>query len=296
MAQSSLEDNRKVWLITGASSGFGKRLVTSILARGDLVIATARSLDKLESVISELDSQYMERLRTLQLDVTDGEEKIKTKIDQAITFWKRIDVLVNNAGFGVPGMVEEGGTKILRRQFETNVFGTLDVTTATLPYLRESNGCVVVIGSRSAWKAELPGLGFYAASKAAIHAITEAFMSELAQFNIKVLLVAPGSFRTEGIYGHSYYTDNPIPAYDKLRGISKTRFESVGGTEKGDPDKAVKAIIEVVTGEGRAKDRPWPNYLILGEDAEADVRNKCRRWLTVLDEWSDVTRAVNFDS
>ncbi|PPQ91062.1 hypothetical protein CVT25_014727 [Psilocybe cyanescens] len=120
--------------------------------------------------------------------------------------------------------------------------------------------------------------------------------TEIAQFNIKVLLVAPGSFRTEGIYGHSYFTDNPIPAYDKLRQVSEARFGSISGTEKGDPDKAVKANVDVVTGEGRAKGRPWPNYLILGEDAEIDLKNKCGRLMTVLDEWSDVTRAVNFDS
>jgi len=287
-------DTSKVWLITGASSGFGKRLAIAVLHRGDRVIATARSLEKLESFISD---EHTDRLRSLRLDVTDGEEKIKAQIDQAVTFWGRIDVLVNNAGFGLPGMMEEGGTKALRRQFDTNVFGVLDVSTATLPYLRQSTaGCLVVVGSRSAWKAELPGLGIYAASKAAVHAVTEAFMSELSQFNIKVLLVEPGSFRTEGIYAQPYHAENPIPAYDALRNASKTRFASVAGTEKGDPTKAVEAIVDVVKGEGVAKGRPWPGYLFLGEDAEEDVKNKCTKVLAVLDEWADVTRGVHFDA
>lgn len=121
-------------------------------------------------------------------------------------------------------------------------------------------------------------------------------MSELAQFNIKVLLVQPGAFRTEGMYTQPFYAENKIPAYDALREISKKRFESVPGTEKGDPDKGVEAILDVINGEGVAKGRPWPNYLFLGEDAELDVRNKCKKVLTVLDEWADVTRGVNFDA
>jgi len=172
----------------------------------------------------------------------------------------------------------------------------LDVTNATLPYLRQSKAsCLVVIGSRSAWIPELPGLGIYAASKAAVHAITEAFMSELAQFNIKVLLVEPGAFRTEGIYGQPYFTENPIPAYDTLRKASMTRFAGVAGSEKGDPNKAVEAIVDVVNGEGVAMGRPWPGYLVLGQDAELDVKTKCAKVLGVLDNWVDVTRGVNFD-
>jgi len=293
MSQASL-NNAKVWLITGASSGFGKRLAIAVLARGERVIATARSLEKLESFKS---SENTDRLRILRLDVTEGEEKIKVQIAQAAAFWGRIDVLVNNAGYGLPGLMEEGGSKLLRQQFETNVFGVLDVSTATLPYLRQSTaGCLVVIGSRSAWKAELPGLGVYAASKAAVHAITENFMSELAPFNIKVLLVQPGSFRTEGIYGQQYFTANPLPVYDALRSASQTRFASVAGTENGDPNKAVEVIVDVVNGEGVAKGRPWPGYLVLGEDAEFDVKTKCTKVLTVLDEWVDVARGVGFDA
>ncbi|KAF8900767.1 hypothetical protein CPB84DRAFT_1021569 [Gymnopilus junonius] len=111
----------------GTSSGFGKRLMLSILARGDRVIASARSLEKLETMISSSSIQDRNRLRTLHLDVSEGEEKIKAQIDLAVTFWGQIDVLVNNAGIGLASLVEEGGSKILRKQFETNVFGVLDV-------------------------------------------------------------------------------------------------------------------------------------------------------------------------
>jgi hypothetical protein len=121
-------------------------------------------------------------------------------------------------------------------------------------------------------------------------------MVELAQFNIKVLLVEPGGFRTEGIYGQPYFTQNPLPAYDDMRNASKTRFASMAGTEKGDPDKAVEAIVDVVRGEGVAKGRPWPGYLVLGEDAEVDLRSKCKKVLDVLDEWVDIARGVSLDT
>lgn len=120
-------------------------------------------------------------------------------------------------------------------------------------------------------------------------------MSELAPLNIKVLLVAPGAFRTEGIYGEPFDESNPIPDYDEMRTKLKLRFKTIPGTEKGDPSKASEAIVDVVRGEGVAKGRPWPNYLILGQDAEADIRAKSEKILTLLDEWADVTRGVNFD-
>ena len=125
-------------------------------------------------------------------------------------------------------------------------------------------------------------------------AITETLMAELSQFHIRVLLVEPGAFRTEGIYGQPYFDLNPIEDYDSLRKSAMTRFASIPGREPGDPDKAVEAIVDVVRGEGVAKGRPWPDYLFLGDDAEAAVRAKCSKFLKVLDEWSDVTRNVSF--
>ncbi|KAF8815899.1 NAD(P)-binding protein [Phlegmacium glaucopus] len=285
-----------VWLITGGTSGFGKRIVYSSLARGDRVIATGRTTEKIEQLVSGVKPELIDNLRTVLLDVTEGEEAIKIKIDEAVAFWGGIDVLVSNAGFGLPGLLEEGGTKIMRRQFDTNVFGLLDVTNAALPYLRQSKaGRMVVVGSRSAWRAELPGIGNYAASKAALRAITETLTVELSQFNIRVVLVEPGAFRTEGIYGQKFFADKPIADYDALRTAAIAGFSAVGGTQDGDPDKAAEAIVDVVRGEGVAKGRPWPEYLLLGYDAEANVRGKCSKVLKVLDEWLDVTRGVNFD-
>jgi len=285
-----------VWLITGATSGFGKRIVLSSLARGDRVIATGRTADKIKQLISSVNPELVDNLRAVQFDIADGEELIKVKIDEAAAFWGGIDVLVNNAGVGILGIVEEGGTKLLRQTFDTNFFGLIDVTNATLPYLRKSKaGRMVVIGSRSSWRAQLPGVGSYASSKAAIRAITETLTSELSPFNIQVVLVEPGSFRTEGINSQQPFTANAMTEYDTIRTASIARFSSIPGTEKGDPDKAAEVIVDVVRGEGVAKGRLWPEYLFLGNDAEADVRAKTSKILKTLDEWVDVTRGVNFD-
>ncbi|KAG6889352.1 hypothetical protein C0992_005580 [Termitomyces sp. T32_za158] len=282
---------------TGTSSGFGLRLAHAALKRGDRVIATAKSLEKLQDLlVTSIHPNLRDNLRTLQLDVTEGELVLKAKVQEAATIWGRIDVLVNNAGIGLPALLEEGGTAHLRRQFATNVFGVLDVTAAVLPHLRSSKeAAIIVIGSRSAWRTEVPGIGFYAASKAAVHSLTETLAAEVAPFNIRVLLVAPGSFRTEGIYNHMYHTSNPIAANGPLREASMAKFKVLAETSKGDPAKAMEAVVDIVRGEGIAKGRPWPELLILGEDAERDVRDKCNKVLKALDEWKDVTHGVNID-
>ncbi|KAG1815602.1 uncharacterized protein BJ212DRAFT_1481373 [Suillus subaureus] len=231
--------------MTGTSSGFGRRLTGLALARGDRVIATAH---------------------------------------HAARVWNGIDVLVNNAGYGLPALLEEGGASLMLRQFQTNFFGVVNICNAVLPYMRKKrNGTVVVIGSRSAWKPErVRGLGFYAASKAAVHAMSESLALELEPFNIRVLLVEPGSFRTEGILD-----------YDEQRAVGRVNFSKTAGKQPGDPDKAMEIVVDVVKGEGCAAGREWPLYLVLGKDAEADIRNKCAKVLKHLDDWNDVIRGVD---
>jgi len=299
---SGASDNSKVWLITGTSSGFGKRLMVHAIARGDRVIATARSISKLEQCIAEEGLSDTDRVRYIQLDVSDGEEKIKGQMEKAVGFWGKIDVLVNNAGFGTAALMEEGGTKTMRHVFDTNVFGVLDVTNAALPYLRKTkDSCVVVIGSRSAWKADLPGLGFYSASKAAVDQfpdVTETLRSELSPFGIRVLLVEPGAFKTEGaVQGkQEFYLENSMPEYDRLRQQCQILFSRISGQEKGDPNRAVEVIIDMVKGEGVARGKPWTNYLVLGNDAENDLRTKISKLLNALDANLEITRGLEFDN
>ncbi|KAJ7750390.1 hypothetical protein DFH07DRAFT_961353 [Mycena maculata] len=283
------EPSPLVWLITGTSSGFGSCLVASVLARGDRVIATARSLDSIKHL------EGTPNIAIRQLDVTAGAEAITPIVAEAAGIHGRLDVVVNNAGSGYPALLEEGGSDMLRKQFDVNFFGVMDVAQATLPYLRaQKAGTMVIVGSRSAWKTELPGIGAYAASKAAVHALAETLTVEVAPFGVRVLLVAPGAFRT-AIYRQPYHLANPLPDYDKMRALSAARFGAVSGTERGDPAKAMEAVVDVVRGEGAAAGRPWPGTLVLGEDAESDLRVKTKKILDNLDEWNDVVRGVNFD-
>jgi len=137
--------------------------------------------------------------------------------------------------------------------------------------------------------------GLYSSSKAAVHALAETLTVELSPFNIRVLLVAPGAFRTEGIYGQKYHVEKPISAYDQMRDASQKMFQAVPGTQKGDPDKAMEVVVDVVRGEGIAKERPWPGFLVLGEDAERELVAKCNKVLQLVEEWGDVSRSVLFD-
>ncbi|KXN92056.1 hypothetical protein AN958_10043 [Leucoagaricus sp. SymC.cos] len=288
------------WFITGTSSGFGYRMALLALHRGDNVIATARSLPKLQKLVDEATSSSVPsaktRLKTLRLDLGDSEEVIKGVVDEAVKFTGRIDVLVNNAGWGWVGMIEEASVPSTQKVMDENIMGPVKVTFAVTPHMRaQKSGTIVIIGSRSVWRAELPGIGSYAMAKAAIHAFAENLSAELAPFNIRTLLVQPGAFRTEGIYSHGWNSNIPIPDYEVLRTQALARFNSVPGNEKGDPDKAAKAIVDIVRGEGVAKGREWPKYLMLGEDAEFALRTKCATLLEELDKWADVTRGVSFD-
>ncbi|KAJ7182745.1 hypothetical protein C8R43DRAFT_967969 [Mycena crocata] len=287
------ESTPLVWLITGTSSGFGNCLVASVLARGDRVIATTRSLETIKHW------ENTPNVSIRQLDVTSGAEAIAAIVAEAASIWGRLDVVVNNAGAGFPSLLEEGGSEQLRKQFAVNVYGVLDTTTACLPYLRaQKSGTIVMVGSRSVWKPEIPGLGLYAASKAAVHSLAETLTVEVAPLGVRVLLIEPGASRTEA-YSQAtqrYHMQNVIADYDAMRALSMERFGAVGGKEKGDPAKAMEAVVDVVRGEGVARGRPWPGRLVLGEDAESDVRAKCKKVLDGMDEWSDVVRGVSFDT
>ncbi|KAJ7621251.1 hypothetical protein FB45DRAFT_928782 [Roridomyces roridus] len=280
-----------VWLITGSASGFGQCLVKSVLARGDKVVATARRLESLKHL------EGTSGVSIRELDVAAGPEAITKIVTEIAAIHGRIDVVVNNAGLGYAGLLEETGSALLRKQLDVNYFGVMDVTAAVLPFMRaQKSGTVVIIGSRSAWKTDISGLGAYVASKAAVHALAETLTVELAPLGLRVLLVAPGAFPT-GIYGQGFPDrPNPIPEYDQLRALSQSRFNSISGTEKGDPQKAMNAVVDVVRGEGVARGHPWPAMLVLGEDAERDFRLKTTRILEELDEWRDVVRGVNLDT
>jgi NAD(P)-dependent dehydrogenase (short-subunit alcohol dehydrogenase family) len=154
---------------------------------------------------------------------------------------------------------------------------------------------LLCIQSSRAQYVESPERYIYFSSHHFVLGIGETLSVELAPFSIKVLIVIPGAFRTEGIYGQKFFSSNSIPEYDEMRHATVQRFSSIPGKEKGDPVKAMEAVVDVVRGEGKAKGRPWPLYLVLGDDADEGIRQKATKLLKHVDQWSDVIRTVNFD-
>jgi len=179
-------------------------------------------------------------------------------------------------------------------QFQTNVFGVINVTNAVLPYMRaRQSGTIVMMGSRTTWSANTPTAGFYFASKAAVHAFSEALAEEVKHLSIRVLVVQPGAFRTEGILNGTMYKDDRISDYDEIRDDMERRWKSTKFI--GDPAKAMDVVVKVVKEEGVAAGRPWPLFLFLGESAERSVKDRCGLVLNLMDEWRDVTKDLNFD-
>ncbi|EAW12183.1 putative short-chain oxidoreductase [Aspergillus clavatus NRRL 1] len=279
----------QIWLITGTSSGLGTEFVTQALARGDKVIATARDITKIAHLAAA-------GAATMQLDVTAPQAEMDAKAVEAIAVYGRVDVLVNNAGYMQFGTLEDLKYEDYLSQFNTNVFGIINITKAFLPHFRQRRqGVVVAIGSSVAWKA-FPTVGAYCASKAALHSIMETLSQETASTGIKTLLVEPGQFRTNILDAtKSMFVETSVPEYRDLVDASLTMFRSANGRETGDPRKGVARVIDVVKGENAARGKAWPNLLPLGGDAVDALRGKCLDTLRMLDEWKDVSTGTDFE-
>ena len=183
---------KKVWFITGTSTGFGRRTAQEALERGHYVVATSRDTDDIEG----LNEKYSDRVLTLPLDVTD-EKSIGKAVEAAIERHGRIDILMNNAGYGMAGAVEETSNEEIRRQYDVNVFGLLNVTRAALPHMREQNEGLIINLSSMVGLTSMPGIGIYSSTKFAVEGISEALAGELQPLGIMVMLVEPGAFDTE---------------------------------------------------------------------------------------------------
>lgn len=230
----------KVWLVTGSSSGFGKEICKEALEKGDYVIATARKTETLEDLkqISE------DRLLTLELDVTN-QDSINSCKEKALAWKDKIDVLVNNAGIGSVGALEELNKEETRKIFDVNVFGVIEVTRAFLPKLREQKSGTIVNISSVVGHATRPGFGAYAASKHAIEALSESLSEEVKNLGIKVLIVEPGAFKTSFV-GQNMVESEQIEDYNPIIQPTREFMKIFNEVAKGDPKKAAKVIVEVV--------------------------------------------------
>ena len=277
-------NTNKVWFITGSNSGFGRSLTEAVLAKGDKVVATTRHPEEIEDLVK----QYTDTVKVVRLDITDKEE-IGKAIDTALQTFGQIDVLVNNAGFGTLGAVEEINDDKVRYQFEVNCFGTLNLTKAMLPHFRQRKSGHILNVSSVGGFTSFPGTGIYCATKFAIEGYSEALAKEIAPLGIKLTLIEPGAFRTE-FAGESLATpDEQIDDYEETAHKFVKMQSEMSGEQPGDPDKAAQAMIKVVE-----SDNP-PMRLVLGEDALKATRQKIETFQKELNEWEDVTLSTSFE-
>ncbi|MEV6874291.1 oxidoreductase [Amycolatopsis sp. NPDC051128] len=273
----------RVWLITGCSAGFGREIALAALAAGDRVLATARRPETL----ADLQERGGERVRTAALDVTDPGQ-VGSAVKTALEAFGRIDVVVNNAGNGSVGAVEELTMAELRGLMEVMFFGAVEVTKAVLPHLRaQGSGTVVQISSMGG-QLSMPGFGAYCAAKYALEGLSQALAAEVAPFGVRVLIVEPGAFRTE-FGGGRMHRSRTIDAYAVSTSGTREAVEAMDGAQPGDPAKAAAAIL-------RAVDRDdAPLRLALGADAVDAIRAQHEALAADLAAWEDVSRSTALD-
>ena len=268
--------------ITGVSSGFGHALAQEALQAGHRVVGTVRT----ESAQQDFESLGPGRAVGRVLDVTDF-DAIDGVVADIETTVGPIDVLVNNAGYGHEGLLEESPLAEMRRQFDVNVFGAVAVTKAVLPYMRtRRRGRILNITSMGGF-ITMPGIGYYCGSKFALEGISEVLRKEVAPFGIHVTAVAPGSFRTDWAGRSMARTARSIADYDDLFDPIRAARAEKSGKQLGDPSKAARAMLAVI-----ASDLP-PAHLLLGSDALTLVRDKLSALNQELDAWEAVTRSTD---
>ncbi|MFI6830657.1 oxidoreductase [Kribbella sp. NPDC050241] len=273
------DEQGRVWLITGCSTGFGRELVLAALAAGDRVMATARRPETL----ADLAEPGQGRVSTAVLDVTDS-ASIEAAVQATIAVFGRIDVLVNNAGSMVLGAVEEVSMADLREQLDVVFFGAAEMTKAVLPLFRsQGSGTIVQMSSLGGLKT-YPGYGAYHAAKYALEGLSEALATEVAPLGIRILLVEPGAFRTE--FNRNKRATAELDSYRDTAGATRVATRQLLDSEPNDPVKGVAAIMKALD-----SDNP-PLRLLLGNDAVDGLRAHHEALLAEVTEWEQLSRST----
>ncbi|MBN9685487.1 MULTISPECIES: oxidoreductase [unclassified Corallococcus] len=274
----------KVFLITGVSSGFGQAFSRAALDAGHTVIGTVRSEEAREAFAR----QHPTLAHGVVLDVTDF-QAIPSVVARAREAVGPVDVLVNNAGYGHEGTLEESPLEDLRRQFDVNVFGAVAMIKAVLPEMRQRrSGHIVNVTSMGGF-ITLPGISYYCGSKFALEGISEALAQEVKDFGVRVTAIAPGSFRTDWAGRSMVRSGRSIADYDALFDPIRQARQQKSGRQAGDPARAARILLEVVEAESP------PVHLLLGTDALRLVRAKLDRLSEEIAAWEAVTRSTDFD-
>jgi len=283
MGQSQDQMVKKVWLITGASTGFGRELAEQLLAAGERVIATARRPEQL----ADLAEAHRETALVVVLDVNDA-ESVEAAVGAALGRFGRVDVLINNAGYGLAGAVEEATEEEFMPVFETNVFGLIRLTRVLLPQFRKQRSGTIVNLSSIGGLIGSPGWAYYNATKFAVNGFSEGLAAELAPLGIHVMVVEPGPFRTDFLGRSGVEAAARIADYDETAGKTREYFHTQAGKQKGDPVRAAAAII------GAVQSPAPPKHLLLGQLALTRFRKRLDDWKTELDAWEPVTVGADY--
>jgi NAD(P)-dependent dehydrogenase (short-subunit alcohol dehydrogenase family) len=272
------------WLITGCSTGLGRALAPSVLARGHNAVVTARNA----STLQDIAAAYPDTALALPLDVTDTAQ-ISSVVQQAWTRFGGVDVLVNNAGYGYRAAVEEADDADIRQLFDTNVFGAVDMIKAVLPDMRAKRaGSILNISSIGA-RIKPAGSGYYSATKAALEGLSGSLHKELQPLGINVTVIEPGAFRTDFAGRSLTQSATAIADYAETAGKRRKEHDTVHGTQPGDPAKAAEAIMAI------AESAAPPSLLVLGQDAYNAFDAVAQAERAELDAWRDLSLSTGLE-
>ncbi|WP_231491736.1 SDR family NAD(P)-dependent oxidoreductase [Pedobacter sp. Leaf170] len=278
-------ENKKVWFVTGASKGLGLTLVKKLLSIGYKVAATSRNVNDLSKAVGTHQNFLPIAVNLL------SEESVESAVKQTISLFGSIDIVVNNAGYGMLGALEELSDKESRENFDVNVFGSLNVIRKALPQMRkQQSGHIFNISSIGGFSGNFPGFGIYCATKFAVAGFTESLAAEVKSLGIKATVVEPGYFRTEFLTSGSLAVPaNPIDAYKEVRDSQAAHQNEINNQQPGDPEKGIDVIIAAAESENA------PLHLFLGPDAYQVAHAKIADVQKDMEAWKALATATNFD-
>lgn len=278
-------ENQKVWFVTGASKGLGLTLVKQLLNNGSKVAATSRNIADLQKAVGITSDLFL----PLAVNLT-AEDSVAEAIEKTIATFGRIDVVVNNAGYGLIGGLEELSDKEARANFDVNVFGSLNVIRKALPQLRkQQSGHIINLASIGGFTGSFPGFGIYCATKFAVHGFTESLAAEVKEFGIHATVVSPGYFRTGFLTPDSLSVPvNPIAAYQTVRDVQDAHQQDINDNQPGDPEKGAAVIIAITETQNP------PLHLFLGQDAFDLAHVKMDAVKKDLEDWKALSTATGF--
>lgn len=278
-----MSEDKKVWFITGCSTGFGRELAKQLLENNYKVVVTARNIEKIQDLVGI----NQENALALALDVTN-EAQVKEAVEQAEKHFGRIDVLVNNAGFGYFGAIEESDETEVRSMFETNFWGLAAMTRAVLPKMRELRSGFIINVSSIGGFVSFPAVGYYNATKFAVNGFSESLQKEVAPLGIKVIIVQPSGFRTDWAGRSANDATVKIDDYTETAALNQSAIRGYSGNQPGDPVRACRAIIKAVESENP------PHWLLLGKAALKNARLKIDALKSDFDAWAETSEGADF--